>query len=508
MKFQDTVITALPTEARDFLLALHNEFELKRRYLLKLRMERQEEIDRGEMPDFPAKTIHIREDNEWKISPLPDDLKDRRVEITGPTDRKMVINALNCGAKVFMADFEDSNSPTWENLIVGQLNLQDAVNKTITFDSPQGKHYKLNDNTAVLMVRPRGLHLLEKHYQIEEESISGSLFDFGLYFFHNAKQLIENGTGPYFYLPKLQSSLESRWWDAVFEFSENYLSIPVGTIKATVLIEHILAAFEAEEILYELRAHSAGLNCGRWDYIFSFIKTFRNNPEFVLPDRSQITMTAPFMRSYCLHVIKTCHNRGAPAIGGMAAQIPIKNDPQANGEALSKVLEDKEKEVNDGCSGAWVAHPGLVKIVQEVFDKHMPAPNQIGSENITDITTANELLAVPEGKITDKGLRKNIRVCLHYLSEWLSGNGCVAISNMMEDLATAEISRCQLWQWLKYKRINESEIDDIIKEEVDDLKDIVSNHDSLFLSASYLKDMTTQHECPEFIEYIDNVKKI
>jgi malate synthase len=384
------------------------------------------------------------------VASIPADLQDRRTEITGPVDRKMVINALNSGAKVFMADFEDATSPTWENLLEGQANLRDAVRRTISFASPERKQYQLNEKTATLLVRPRGWHLPEKHVLVDGKPISGSLFDFGLYFFHNAHELLARGTGPYFYLPKIESHLEARLWNDVFNFAQDALRIPRGSIRATVLIETILATFEAEEILYELREHSAGLNCGRWDYIFSFIKKFRNQADFILPDRAQVTMTTPFMRAYCLNVIKICHRRGAHAMGGMAAQIPIKNDPAANEAALAKVLADKEREASDGHDGTWVAHPGLVPVALEAFDKHMPQANQISRQRDDVNVTAADLLGVPTGTITEEGLRANLRVGLQYLEAWLGGNGCVPLYHLMEDAATAEISRSQIWQWLKH----------------------------------------------------------
>ena len=441
----------LTPEAMNFLAKLARTFEGRRQELLQRRAQRQVEIDAGKMPDFLSETAHIR-NSEWTIAPIPDDLQDRRVEITGPVDRKMVINALNSGAKVFMADFEDANSPTWETTIQGQLNVRDAIRRTITFTSPEGKDYRLNDQTAVLLVRPRGWHLNEKHVLIDGKQISGSLFDFGLYFFHNVRQLLANGTGPYFYLPKLESHLEARLWNDVFVLAQQELSIPQGTIKATVLIETILATFEMHEILYELREHSAGLNAGRWDYIFSAIKKFRNNPAYIFPDRAQVTMTTPFMRSYTLLTIKTCHRRNAPAIGGMAAQIPIRNNPSANEEALSRVRADKRREATDGHDGTWVAHPGLVAIAQQEFDAVMKTPNQIDRKREDVHATAADLLAVPEGTITEAGLRNNISVSLQYLESWLRGTGCVPINNLMEDAATVEISRSQIWQWIHHPK--------------------------------------------------------
>ncbi len=439
----------LSREAVQFVVKLAREFDARRRDLLAKRVERQKEIDAGAWPDFLASTRHIRE-GQWKVASIPADLQDRRTEITGPVDRKMIVNALNSGAKVFMADFEDATSPTWPNLLQGQFNLRDAVARQIDFTSPEGKRYALAEKTATLMVRPRGWHLVEKHFLVDGQPVSGSLFDFGLFFFHNARALLARGSGPYFYLPKLESHLEARLWNDVFNFAQDELKIPRGSIRATVLIETILATFETEEILYELREHSAGLNCGRWDYIFSFIKKFRNSPEFVMPDRAQVTMTTHFMRSYCLNVIKNCHRRGAHAMGGMAAQIPIKNNPQANEEALAKVLADKEREATDGHDGTWVAHPGLVPVALKAFDKHMPQANQISRLREDVNVTAADLLKVPTGTITEDGLRANMRVGIQYLEAWLGGLGCVPLYNLMEDAATAEISRSQVWQWLKY----------------------------------------------------------
>lgn len=442
----------LTPQAIEFVTQLVRQFSQAREELLQKREERQREIDAGKLPDFLPETENIRK-ADWTIAPLPQDLLDRRVEITGPAgDRKMVINALNSGAKMFMADLEDANSPTWENTIQGQLNLRDAVNRNISYSSPEGKRYELKEKTATLLVRPRGWHLEEKHVLIDNKPISASLFDFGLYFFHNVRKLLEIGSGPYFYLPKLESHLEARLWNDVFLFAQKTLGIPVGTIKATVLIETILATFEMDEILYELREHSAGLNCGRWDYIFSYIKKLRNQPDVILPDRSQVTMTVPFMRSYTLLTIKTCHRRNAPAIGGMAAQIPVKNDPAANEEAMRKVRADKEREAFDGHDGTWVAHPGLVPIALSVFDSLMPGPNQIERKRDDVEVTAADLLAVPDGEITEAGVRTNISVGIQYMEAWLRGMGAVPIFHLMEDAATAEISRAQIWQWIRHRR--------------------------------------------------------
>ena len=439
----------LTRDALAFVAGLARSFEGRRRGLMARRAERQAEFDRGVLPDFLPAAPHVR-DAKWTVGTIPADLRDRRVEITGPTDRKMVINALNSGANVFMADFEDSNTPTWSNLIEGQINLRDAVNGTITWTSEQGKQYCLNERTATLLVRPRGWHLVEKHVLLDGEPVSGALFDFALYFFHNAAKLLERGSGPYFYLPKMESHLEARLWNDVFVTAQDELGIPQGTIKATALIETVLAAFEMEEILYELRDHCVGLNIGRWDYIFSCIKKFRANRDFCLAERAQVTMTAPFMRAYALLLIKTCHERGAYAMGGMAAQIPIKNDPEANAAAIEKVRGDKLREVTDGCDGTWVAHPGLVDVAKAVFDEHMPTPNQIHRQRPDISVAAADLLDFrPEQPITEAGLRNNISVGIQYIGAWLAGNGCVPVYNLMEDAATAEISRSQIWQWIR-----------------------------------------------------------
>jgi malate synthase len=443
------VTTILTAESLAFLRELHHRFDAQRRELLEMRAKRQELIDAGELPDFLPETESIRQAH-WTVAPIPSDLIDRRVEITGPVDRKMIINALNSGANVFMADLEDSNSPTWGNIISGQVNLRDAVNGDIQYTSPEGKAYAVGPNAAVLMVRPRGWHLLEQHLKIEGAPISASLVDFGLFFFNNAKTQISRGTGPYFYLPKLQSHLEARLWNDVFLFAQEYVGVPRGTIRATVLIETILGGFEMDEILYELREHSAGLNCGRWDYIFSFIKVFRNQRSFLLPDRSQVTMDRDFLKAYVELLIQTCHRRGIHAIGGMAAQIPIKSDPVANEAALEKVRLDKLREVKAGHDGTWVAHPGLVGIARQIFDEYMKTPNQIHVKREDVRITQRDLLKVPQGKITEAGLRMNIDVGIQYLESWLRGNGCVPIYNLMEDAATAEISRTQVWQWLHH----------------------------------------------------------
>ena len=436
----------LTNDAIKFLTTLEREFGPKRKQLLEQRKIRQKEINQGIFPDFP--NSHIR-NTEWTVAKIPDDLQDRKVEITGPTERKTIINALNSGANCFMADFEDSNSPTWENILNGQKNLIDAVNRTIEYTNESGKHYTLNQKIAVLFVRPRGLHLTEKHFIVDEEPISASIFDFGVYFFHNIHNLILAGTGPYFYLPKLQNAKEAEWWNDVFEYAQQLIGYPSGTIRATVLIEHILAAFETEEILFALKDHSAGLNCGRWDYIFSFIKTFQNYPEFIFPDRSQITMQAPFMEAYCKEVIRACHKHGIHAIGGMAAQIPIKNNPEANEKALEKVRLDKEREAKLSFDGSWSAHPFLVNIIRNEFDKVFQK-NQIHKQ-INEVVIKEQLLGISKGTVTKEGLDLNVIVGIRYLESWLNGNGCVPIYNLMEDLATLQVSLCQVWQWLKHK---------------------------------------------------------
>jgi len=448
----------LTPQALAFVALLHRQFDGRRQELLARRQLRQRDFDAGKLPDFLPETRTIRE-SEWRIAGQPQDLLDRRVEITGPTDRKMVINALNSGASTFMADFEDANCPTWANMLEGQINLRDAVRRTITLQqngtaegkgSPASKLYKLNDRTAVLIPRPRGWHLDEKHVRIDGRPVAGGIFDFALYFFHNARELLARGSGPYVYLPKMESHLEARLWNDIFKAAQDSLGIPQGTIRATALVETVLAAFEMDEILWELRDHSSGLNIGRWDYIFSCIKKFRSNPDFCLADRAQVTMTAPFMRAYALLLVKTCHRRNAPAMGGMAAQIPIKNDPAANAAALEKVRQDKLREVTDGCDGTWVAHPALVPIAKAVFDEHMPAPNQYGRQRPDVTVAAKDLLAFqPEKPITEAGLRNNISVGIQYLGAWLAGNGCVPVFNLMEDAATAEISRSQIWQWIR-----------------------------------------------------------
>jgi malate synthase len=441
----------LTPAALDFIAALAGRFTARRDELLAMRHERQMRLDAGVMPDFLPETAEIRRGH-WRVASAPADLQDRRVEITGPVERKIIINALNSGARVFMADFEDAHAPTWDGTIQGQINLRDAVNRTIEFTNPKGKKYRLNESVATLIVRPRGWHLPERHVLLDGLRVPGAFVDFGLYLFHNARTLLDKGSGPYFYLPKLESRLEARLWNDVFNYAEQALDLPHGSIKATVLIETILAAFEMDEILYELRDYIVGLNCGRWDYIFSFIKCFHKHPEFVMADRSQLTMTAHFMRSYSQLLIKTCHRRGVHAMGGMAAQIPIKDDPEANEVALAKVRADKEREARDGHDGTWVAHPGLVSAAEEIFNRYMPGANQLDRQRDDVEITAQDLLAVPEGEITQAGLEGNVSAALRYIAAWKGGQGSVPIHNLMEDVATAEIARAQLWQWIRYPK--------------------------------------------------------
>jgi malate synthase len=446
---EESYAQILTLEALEFIAQLHRWFNPIRKQLLENRLIVQKDINAGKFPVFLENTKQIRE-NDWQVLPVLKDLQDRRVEITGPVNRKMVINALNSGAKVFMADFEDANCPNWANNIEGQINLRDAIRREISFTNPKnGKKYALNETTATLMVRPRGWHLEEKNMTVDGEFMSGSLFDFGLYFFHNAGELIKRGSSPYFYLPKLEHHLEARLWNSVFEFAQKSFGIEAGKIKATVLIETILAAFQMDEILWELRQHSAGLNCGRWDYIFSFIKRFRNHPSFVMPERGQVTMNVHCMKSYSELLIKTCHRRNAHAMGGMAAQIPIKNDPEANEIAFGKVAADKLREAKDGHDGTWVAHPGLVKTAMDIFDEFMPNANQIDNKRLDVNITEADLLTVPTGTITEIGVRENINVSVLYIESWLRGNGAAALYHKMEDAATAEISRTQLWQWIR-----------------------------------------------------------
>jgi len=467
----------LTKEAVTFIADLQRKFNGRREELLALRTERQARLDAGEKPDFLPETAAIR-DGDWTVAPLPKDILDRRVEITGPVDRKMIINALNCGANVFMADFEDASTPTWTNMVEGQFNLADAVRREIDYVDPNnGRTYRLNDKTAVLFVRPRGWHLLERHVTVDGKPMSGSLFDFGLYFFHNAKEALARGTGPYFYLPKMESHLEARLWNDVFVHAQETLGVPQKSIKATVLIETILATFEMDEILWELRDHSAGLNCGRWDYIFSFIKKFREQAWAVLPDRAQVGMTSHFLRSYSQLLIRTCHRREVHAMGGMAAQIPIKNDPAANEEAMGRVRADKKREAADGHDGTWVAHPALVEIARAEFDAVMKEANQIARKRQDVHVTAADLIAMPEGTKTEAGLRQNVAVGIGYIEAWLRGIGCVPLFNLMEDAATAEISRAQVWQWLRHaqtlsdgRAITRELVREIVREELDKVK--------------------------------------
>lgn len=501
--------TILSDGALRFLASLARRFSGCVDELLALRDERQQAIDDGQMPDFLPETREIRE-SEWKVCSVPQDLRDRRVEITGPTDRKMIINALNSGARVFMADCEDSLSPTWSNVVEGQINLCDAVNRSIELNA-KGKHYALNDVTATLIVRPRGWHLPEKHMLVDGKPIPAALVDFGLYLFHNAKELKKRGTGPYFYLPKLESHLEARLWNDVFRFSEEQGVVGKGEIKVTVLIETILAAFEIDEILYELKDYIVGQNCGRWDYIFSYIKKFHRYPEFVLPDRSEVSMTTHFLRSYSKLVISTCHRRGAYAIGGMAAQIPIKGDDDANQRALAKVRADKEREVQDGHDGTWVAHPALVALATEIFDQHMPGPNQLDRLREDDRIRAEDLLQVPKGKITEAGFRDNINVAVQYMASWLDGNGCVPLNNLMEDAATAEISRAQVWQWVHHetgvidegRNITYGWFKALLREETDKIRKVVGEENfekgSYRAAARLMDQITSQHEFVPFL---------
>ncbi len=461
----------LTPEALAFVAELQRKFSPIRLELLAARVERQERIVAGELPDFLSETHAVRADPDWRVAPPPPDLRDRRVEITGPVDRKMVINALNSGAKMFMADFEDSNSPTWRNCVEGQANLIDAVDRTVSLDTG-GKQYELQDEIATLLVRPRGWHLHEAHLQVDGEPVSASLFDFGLYLFHCGRRQRDAGSGPYFYLPKLESHLEARLWNDVFLFAQDKLSIPHGTIRATVLIETILAAFEMEEILYELREHSAGLNAGRWDYMFSIIKKFRDRPEFVLPDRPLVTMTVPFMRAYTELLVKTCHRRGAHAIGGMAAFIPSRRDAEVNEIALRNVREDKLREAADGFDGTWVAHPDLVPVALDVFDETLgERANQVDRQRDDVSVTAEDLLdvAATPGGVTEDGIRLNVSVGIQYIASWLNGVGAAAINNLMEDAATAEISRSQIWQWIHHERVSRERVIEVEREELEKL---------------------------------------
>ncbi|KAI9852817.1 MAG: Malate synthase, glyoxysomal [Thelocarpon superellum] len=498
----------LSKEATAFLTLLHRSFNLTRKTLLQRRVIRQSELDRGSLPDFLPETRHIRENDAWKGAPPAPGLIDRRVEITGPTDRKMVVNALNANVWTYMADFEDSSAPTWDNMLNGQVNLYDAIRGQVDFK--QGpKAYKLRTDRTLptLIVRPRGWHLEEKHFTVDGEPISASLFDFGLYFFHNAQELVKRGRGPYFYLPKMESHLEARLWNDAFNLAQDYQGIPRGTIRGTVLIETILAAFEMDEIIYELRDHSSGLNCGRWDYIFSVIKKFRQNSNFVLPDRSAVTMTVPFMDAYVKLLIKTCHRRGVHAMGGMAAQIPIKDDARANDAAMANVYADKLREVRAGHDGTWVAHPALAAIATEVFNKHMPTPNQLFVRREDVNITGNDLLNmnVP-GKVTEEGIRKNLNIGLGYMEGWLKGIGCVPINYLMEDAATAEVSRSQLWQWCRHsvitaegKRVDKAYAQKLLKEQADELASKAPKGNKYHLAAQYFAGQVTGEDYADFL---------
>jgi len=503
------------TEALKFIQTLEQKFGAERKSLLAERRKRNKEWAQKEL-QFPSETDSLRA-GDWKVAPVSEDIEDRRVEITGPVDRKMIINALNSGAKVFMADFEDSNAPSWTNIVYGQLNLYDAVRRQIDFhDEEKSKSYTLNAETATLMVRPRGLHLHEKHFIYDDEAVSASLFDFGLYFFNNAEELLAQGSGPYFYLPKIEYYQEAAWWDTVFSFSESYLKIPYGSIKATVLVETINASFQLDEILYSLRDHSAGLNCGRWDYLFSYIKRFKNEADYLFPDRDALTMEINFMQAYSKRVIQVCHKRGAHAMGGMAAQIPIKGDPAANEKAYAKVKADKLREVQAGHDGTWVAHPGLVPVAFEVFNQYMPTPNQIEKQFPHYEISPADLVAKPQGKITEAGLRKNISVGIQYIAAWLSGQGAAAINHLMEDAATAEISRTQVWHWLQRKavlddgRVLDSDLLELIFLEEKSLLKVRINpawQPQLKTAAKAFYELMTAPELKEFLtsEYYDTL---
>lgn len=489
-----------------FVSQLVDRFTARRDALLAKRVERQKRIDAGELPDFLPQTKNIRE-SEWKVAPIPPALQDRRVEITGPVERKMIINALNSGAKVFMADFEDSLAPTWESIMDGQVNLRDYADGTISYTSPEGKSYKLGDTIATLIVRPRGWHLDEKHVKFGGRAIPGALMDFGIYYYLNAKKLLAKGTGPFFYLPKLESHEEAQLWADIFAFSETTLGLPKGTIKGTVLIETIVAAFEMDEILHALKDYCVGLNCGRWDYIFSFIKKFSKRKDFVLPDRAQVTMTTHFLRSYSLLLIKTCHRRGAFAMGGMSAFIPVKNDEAANEKAFAMVRADKEREAGDGHDGTWVAHPGLVPVAMEVFNRLMKGKNQLDKPLGDASFKAADLLAIPPGTITEAGLRNNINVSTQYLANWIGGNGCVPIFNLMEDAATAEIARSQIWQWIHHdggklddgRKVTLDLYKSLLVEELKKIHDAQGNKLPYDRAATLLTQLVSASEFTEFL---------
>ncbi len=497
----------LTPQAVGFVAHLARKYEQRRRDLMNARAERQARLDAGESLGFLPETASIRHAN-WTVAPVPADLQDRRVEITGPVERKMIINALNSGASTFMADFEDSSTPSWDNMVRGQINLRQAVDGTISFTSLEGKNYSLNEKTATLIVRPRGWHMLERHVLVDGEPVSASLFDFGIFFFHNAERLVEKGSSPYFYLPKIESHLEARLWDHVFNEAESRMNLPRGTVKATVLIETLPAAFEMDEILYELRDHSAGLNCGRWDYIFSCIKKLRRG-DFVFADRALVAMTSPFLRAYCQLLVQTCHRRNAHAMGGMAAQIPIKNDRAANDAAIAKVIADKEREANDGFDGTWVAHPGLVPVARAVFDRVMSTPNQIHRkrEDVC-VKTADLLAFAPQGPITEAGLRTDIDVSLRYMGSWLAGNGCVPINNLMEDAATAEISRSQIWQWIRSpkglledgRKVTLELFRTMLREELRSLSSVPGSNDARYEEAAWLLDRLVSAD--EFVDFL------
>ncbi len=493
----------LSAQALEFLAELVDRFNPQLEQLLLERGKRQAEFNRGAVPDFDPATIKIRQGG-WQVATIPAEVLDRRTEITGPVNRKMVINALNSGAQVYMADFEDSTSPTWNNIIDGQVNLYAAVRREIDFTNDAGKEYRLNRKTAVLMVRPRGLHLPERHLRLAGQAVPAALVDFGLYLFHNHEQLLKHGSQPYFYLPKLEHHSEAGWWDQVISWSERYLGLEHGTVRVTVLLETLPAAFQMDEILHALKDRILGLNCGRWDYIFSYIKTFRNHPDKVLPDRDQVVMSVPFLKAYSQLLIKTCHRRGAFAMGGMAAQIPIRDDQQANELAMAKVLADKQREAGDGHDGTWVAHPALEPMAREVFDRLMPGPNQI-ARKLDDLeVSAEQLIAVCAGEITKQGVRKNIRVAVQYLAAWLSGNGCVPIDHLMEDAATAEIGRSQLWQWAKHK----ARLDDGREINHQFLADLFTQEQQLLLQAASTDQQVAIEQASELLQELTNKSEL
>jgi malate synthase len=499
----------LTPAALEFVARLQREFSSTREKLLQARVERQQRFDAGELPDFLSDTRHIRE-ADWRVAPITTpDLQKRWVELTGPTERKMLINALNSGADVYMADFEDANTPTWQNMIEGQVNLIDALERTISLENPDGRTYRLNEQTATLLVRPRGWHLPEKHVLVDGSPIAGALFDFGLYFFHNARRLLERGSAPYFYLPKLESHREARLWNDVFVFAQDALGIPRGSIKATVLLEVVVSAFEMDEILYELRDHSAGLNAGRWDYIFSIIKKFHSRPDFLLPDRAQVTMTVPFMRAYTELLVKACHRRGAFAMGGMAAFIPSRRDPKVNEVALPRVRDDKLRESRDGFDGTWVAHPDLVPVAREVFSEFMgDRANQLDRQRPEVSVSARELLdlRVPDGQITEAGVRSNVSVGIQYLDSWLRGTGAAAIFNLMEDAATSEISRSQVWQWVHHgatladgRRVTRDMVLEIVTDVMDKLRPTLAAAGRLDTARELFEQVALSDQFVEFL---------